>query len=94
MDRKFRMRFLNSLSHNRKSSERYLKFWEEEKIGKNCVSRKDAKAPRFGAIGKKSFFACLASWRDNIFCHFSLEHKVLETNSQTSECKNLKSKIV
>ena len=28
---------------------------------------------------------------DNVFCHFSEEHKMLETNSQTSECKNLNS---
>jgi hypothetical protein len=28
------------------------------------------------------------AWRDNIFCHLSLEHKMLETNSQTSERKN------
>jgi hypothetical protein len=72
-----------------KSSQRYLKFWDKEKIRKNCVSRKDAKAPRFGEIDNKSFFASLAAWRDNIFCHFSLENKMLETNSQTSECKKL-----
>jgi len=72
-----------------KPSQRYLKFWDKEKIRKNCVSRKDAKAPRFGEIGNKSFFASLAAWRDNIFCHFSLENKMLETNSQTSECKKL-----
>jgi len=47
----------------------------------------------FGRNDNESFFACLASWRDNIFCHFSLEHKVLEINSQTSKCKRLKSKI-
>jgi hypothetical protein len=78
-----------------------LKFWDKEKIRKNCVSRKacperrrrDAKAPRFGEIDNKSFFASLAAWRDNIFCHFSLENKMLDPNSQTSECKKLKSKI-
>ena len=41
-------------------------------------------------MGKKSFFASLAAWRDTIFCHFSSEHKMLGINSQTSECKNLK----
>jgi hypothetical protein len=80
----------HNLCSKLKSSQRYLKFWDKEKIRKNCVSRKDAKAPRFGEIDNKSFFASLAAWRDNIFCHFSLENKMLETNSQTSECKKLR----
>src|SRR5947199_9180320 len=35
----------HNLCSKLKSSQRYLKFWDKEKIKKNCVSRKDAKAP-------------------------------------------------
>ena len=40
-----RVVFIERISES-KSSQTYLKFWDEEEIGKNCVSRKDAKAPR------------------------------------------------
>ena len=43
--------------------------------------------------GFLDLFASLASSRDNSFCSFSSEHKVLETNSQTKANKNLKSEI-
>src|SRR3990167_3388704 len=60
--------------------------------GRGPSSRANARDLRrispFGRNDKGSFFACLGSWRENIFCHFSCEHRMLEENSQTSDCKN------
>jgi hypothetical protein len=44
--------FFHTLS-DQKPSQRYLIFGDEEKIGKNCVSRKDAKNRKFEARNPK-----------------------------------------
>ncbi len=46
---------------------------------------------RISGLGFRNLISdCVASWRDNTFCHHGCQHKVLEINSQTSECKSLK----
>ena len=56
-----------------KSSQRYLKFSaliSDQGHGKNCESRNGAKGAKVRRNNHCSFFACLASWRDNIFFHY------------------------
>jgi len=54
---------------------------------------KDAKAAKKIRTSKFEFrnllFVFLASWRDNIFCQHGWQHKTLEINFHTSECKIL-----
>jgi len=45
---------------NPKSSQRYLKFWDEEEIGQIVSRAKAQRAPRFGEISKN---LSLRAWR-------------------------------
>jgi hypothetical protein len=60
MHKEFRIRLRTSHSANRKSSQRYLKFWDKEEVGKNVSRAKAQRAPRFGEINKG---LSLRAWR-------------------------------